>query len=92
MVFKEWWACTTDSTWANHPTFKSCFFCKGDNVLEIAKRTLSDIATYHIWKGRCSRSYEGKTTPSVVTANKIWVEFTNSIMARINHIKAKATW
>jgi hypothetical protein len=25
MVFKEWWACTTDSTWANHPTFKSCF-------------------------------------------------------------------
>jgi hypothetical protein len=42
--------------------------------------------------GRCSRSYEGKTTPSAVTANEVWVEFTNSIMARINHIKAKATW
>jgi hypothetical protein len=60
-------------------------------VLEIAKKTLNDIATYHIWKGRCGRSYEGKTTPPAVMANEIWVEFTNSIMVRINHIKAKAT-
>jgi hypothetical protein len=36
MVFKEWWAHTTDSSWANHPTFIGCFFFKGDNVLEIA--------------------------------------------------------
>jgi hypothetical protein len=27
---------------------------------------------------------------SVITANEIWTEFTNSIMARVNHIKAKA--
>jgi hypothetical protein len=58
----------------------------------LAKRKLNDIAIYHIWKGRCSRSYEGKTMPSAVMANEIWVEFTNSIMACINHIKAKATW
>jgi hypothetical protein len=69
--------------------FKSCFFFKRDNMLEIARRTLNKIATYHIWKGRCSRSYEGKTMPSAVTDNEIWVEFTNSIMACINHIKAK---
>jgi hypothetical protein len=72
--------------------FKSCFFFKRNNMLEIAKRMLNDIATYHIWKGRCSRSYEGKITPSAVMANEIWVEFTNSIMARINYIKAKAIW
>jgi hypothetical protein len=47
-VFKEWWACITDCSWVTHPTFKSCFFNKGDNTLEIAKRTLNDIATYHI--------------------------------------------
>jgi hypothetical protein len=30
--------------------------------------------------------------PPVIVANEIWVEFTNSIMACINHIKTKATW
>jgi hypothetical protein len=58
----------------------------------IAKRTLNDITTYHIWKGRCNKSYEGITMPPVIVANEIWVEFTNTIKARINHIKAKATW
>jgi hypothetical protein len=91
-VFKEWWAHTTDCSWVMHPTFKSCFFNKGDNTLEIAKRTLNDIAIYHIWRYRCNIIYGGKVTPSVITANEIWVEFTNSIMARVNHIKAKAKW
>jgi hypothetical protein len=45
MVFKEWWAHTTDSS-SNHPTFIGCFFFKGDNVLKIAKRTLSLLTTY----------------------------------------------
>jgi hypothetical protein len=88
-VFKEWWACTTDCSWVMHPMFKSCFFNKGDNTLEIAKRTLNDIATYHIWRYRCNIIYGGKVTLSVITANEIWVEFTNSIMARVNHIKVK---
>jgi hypothetical protein len=56
-VFKEWWAHTTDCSWVMHPTFKSCFFNKGDNTLEIAKRTLNDIATYHIWRYRCNIIY-----------------------------------
>jgi hypothetical protein len=43
-VFKEWWARTTDCLWVMHPTLKSCFFSKGDNTLEIAKKMLNDIA------------------------------------------------
>jgi hypothetical protein len=27
-----------------------------------------------------------------VTANNIWVEFTQMLKARLNHIKAKANW
>jgi hypothetical protein len=29
---------------------------------------------------------------SMITANNIWVEFTSTIRARLNHIKAKANW
>jgi hypothetical protein len=43
-------------------------------------------------EGRYSKSNKGITMPLVITANEIWVEFTNSIMACINHIKAKAIW
>jgi hypothetical protein len=58
MVFKEWWARTMDSIWANHPTFKSCFFFKEDNVLKITKRMLNDIATYHFWKGTYNHPFK----------------------------------
>jgi hypothetical protein len=30
--------------------------------------------------------------PSMITANNIWVEFTSTIRARLNHIKGKANW
>jgi hypothetical protein len=29
---------------------------------------------------------------SVITANNIWIEFSSTIRARLNHIKAKANW
>jgi hypothetical protein len=29
---------------------------------------------------------------SMITANNIWVEFTSTIRARLNYIKAKANW
>jgi hypothetical protein len=60
--------------------------------MAVAARTLNDIATYHIWKDRCNVLYGRDVTPSVVTANNIWVEFTSTIRARLNHIKAKASW
>jgi hypothetical protein len=54
------------------------------------KRKQNDIITYHIWKGRCNKSYKGVTMLPMMTDNEIWVEFTNLIMAYINYIKAKA--
>jgi hypothetical protein len=36
--------------------------------------------------------YRGEITPTVVTANNIWVEFTQRLRARLSHIKAKANW
>jgi hypothetical protein len=63
-------------------------------MLEVAKRTLNDIAMYHIWKYQCSILYDGdkKITLAVIIANNIWIEFTSAIKARLNHSKAKADW
>ena len=85
---------TGDSSWYNNDQFKKAFFFKGTNTLETAKRTLNDIVTYSIWRYRCKVLYEGREhiIPSVVTANNIWLEFTSTIMARLNYIKAKANW
>jgi hypothetical protein len=58
-VFKEWWARTMDSTWSTTHSFRREFFFKGNSVIEVAKRTLNDITTYHIWKYRCKVLYEG---------------------------------
>ena len=83
-----------DFSWYNNDQFKKAFFFKGTNTLETAKRTLNDIVTYSIWRYRCKVLYEGREhiIPSVVTANNIWLEFTSTIMAILNHIKAKANW
>jgi hypothetical protein len=88
-VFKEWWFHTTESRWYNHPTFEEAFFSEGTSVL---RRTLNDIATYHIWKLRCNILYREELILSVVTANNIWVEFTQTLKVRLSHIKAKANW
>jgi hypothetical protein len=61
-------------------------------VLYLQIRTLNDIATYHIWRYRCNILYRGEITPTVVTANNIWMEFTQTLQARLSHIKAKANW
>jgi hypothetical protein len=60
--------------------------------MAVAARTLNDIATFHIWKDRCNVLYSRDIMPSVITANNIWVEFTSTVRARLNHIKAKANW
>jgi hypothetical protein len=92
IVFTEWWACTTDSKWVMQPSFKDAFFNENNSTMAVAARTLNDIATYHIWKDRCNILYGRDVTPSVVIANNIWVEFTSTIRAKLNHIKAKASW
>jgi hypothetical protein len=56
------------------------------------RKTLNDIATYHIWKLRSNILYREELISSVVTANNIWVEFTQTLKARLSHIKAKANW
>jgi hypothetical protein len=62
-------------------------------VLDESKRTLNNITIYHIWKRKCEFQYgRGNNTPLEVIANEIWKEFTSSIWAHINHIKAKALW
>jgi hypothetical protein len=91
-VFKEWWFCTTESRWYNHPTFEEAFFSEGTSTFEVLRRTLNDIATYHIWKLRCNILYREELIPSPVTANNIWVEFTQTLKVRLSHIKAKANW
>jgi hypothetical protein len=50
IVFKEWWSCTRDHAWSHNHRFKEAFFFKGSDMLEVAKHTLNDIATYYIWK------------------------------------------
>jgi hypothetical protein len=94
IVFKEWWSCTKDHAWSHNHGFKEAFFFKGFDMLEVAKRTLNDIARYYIWKYRCSIFYDGdeKITLAVITANNLWIEFTSAIKARLNHTKAKADW
>jgi hypothetical protein len=92
IVFTEWWARTTDSKWVMRSTFESAFFNKDNTTMAVAARTLNDIATFHIWKDRCNVLYGRDIMPSVITANSIWVEFTSTIRARVNHIKAKANW
>jgi hypothetical protein len=74
--------------------FEEAFFFKGSDTLEVAQRTLNDIATYHIWKYRCSILYDGdeKITLAVIPANNIWIEFTSANNSRLNHTKAKADW
>jgi hypothetical protein len=78
-VFKEWWYCTTKSWWYKHPTFEESFFNEGISTFEVLRRTLHNIATYHIWRYRCNFLYRGEITLSVVTANNIWVEFTQTL-------------
>jgi hypothetical protein len=92
IVFTEWWARTTDSKWVMQPSFKNTFFKENNSTMAVAARTLNDVATYHIWKDRCNVLYGRDVTLSVVTANNIWVEFTSTIRAKLNHIKAKASW
>jgi hypothetical protein len=81
IVFKEWWSHTRDHAWSHNHGFKEAFFFKGSNMLEVAKRTLNNIATYHIWKYRYGILYDGdeKITLAVITANNIWIEFTLSL-------------
>jgi hypothetical protein len=75
-----------------HPKFEKAFFNEGTSTFEVLRRTLNDIATYHIWRYRCNILYRGEITPTVVMANNIWVEFTQMLQARLSHIKAKANW
>jgi hypothetical protein len=65
IVLKEWWSQTGDPG-GLAPTF----FSKGSETLEVAKRTLNDITTSHIWKYRCNILYDGnkKVTLAVATA------------------------
>jgi hypothetical protein len=67
-------------------------FFKGNSIIEVAKCTLNDITTYHIWKYRCKVLYKGANAviPTIIIANNIWLEFTSTLRARLNHIKAKA--
>jgi hypothetical protein len=60
----------------------------------VAKCTLNDITTYHIWKYRCKVLYERANTiiPTIIIANNIWLEFTSTLWASLNHIKAKTNW
>jgi hypothetical protein len=60
--------------------------------MAVAARTLNDIATFHIWKDRCNILYGRDIMPSMITAKNIWVEFTSTIRAKLNYIKAKANW
>jgi hypothetical protein len=72
-------------------SFTRDFFSGRNKVLNESKITLNNITTYHIWKCRCEFQYgQGNNTPLEVIANEIWKEFTSSIWAHINHIKAKA--
>jgi hypothetical protein len=50
IVFKEWCSRTRDHAGSHNHGFKEAFFFKGSDTLEVAKRTLNDIATYHIRK------------------------------------------
>jgi hypothetical protein len=92
MVFMEWWSHTTESWWLNHPKFEEAFFNEGTSTFEVLRRTLNDIVTYHIWRYMYNILYRGEITPTVVTANNIWVEFTQMLRARLSHIKAKTNW
>jgi hypothetical protein len=91
MVFTEWLSYTIESWWLNHPKFEEAFFNEGTSTFEVL-RTLNDIATYHIWRYRCNILYRREITPTVVMANNIWVEFTQTLQARLSHIKAKTNW
>jgi hypothetical protein len=51
--------------------------------LAVAARTLNNIATFHIWKDKCNVLYGRDITPSMIIANKIWVEFTSIIRAKL---------
>jgi hypothetical protein len=73
IVFMEWWACATDSKWVRRSTFESAFFNEDNTTLAVAARILNDIATFHIWKDRCNVLYGRDITPSMITANNIWV-------------------
>jgi hypothetical protein len=81
------------NTW-ERDSFRREFFFKGNSIIEMAKHTLNDITTYHIWKYRCKVLYEGANAiiPTIIIANNIWLEFTSTLWARLNHIKAKANW
>jgi hypothetical protein len=72
--------------------FESAFFNEDNTTIAVAARTLNDIATFQIWKDRCNILYSRDIMPSMITANNIWVEFTSTIRAKLNHIKAKANW
>jgi hypothetical protein len=61
------------------------FFNKNNTTIAVAARTLNDIATFYIWKDGSK-----DIMLSVIIANNIWVEFTSTIRARLNHIKSKA--
>jgi hypothetical protein len=76
----------------NHPKFEEAFFNEGTSTFEVLRRTLNYIAIYHIWRYRCNILYRGEITPTVVTANNIRVEFTQTLRARLSYIKAKANW
>lgn len=93
MVFREWWFRTTDSFPVINPSFTEDMFGEGTNTLDVLRRTLNDITTYHIWRRRCGYKYgEGDDAPAPIIANNVWTEFTSTIRARMNHIKAKANW
>jgi hypothetical protein len=92
IVFTEWWAHTTDSKWVMRSVFEGAFFSEDNTTIAVATRTLNDITTFHIWKDRCNVLHGREITPLLIIANNIWVEFTSTIRARRNHIKAKANW
>jgi hypothetical protein len=57
---------------------KQAMLCKGLVVLSSTKHIYNDVET--------------SESRHLITANNIWVEFTSTIRARLNHIKAKANW
>jgi hypothetical protein len=68
-VFKEWWSRTGDHRWARPHKFEEALFFKGSETLEVAKHTLNDITTYHIWKYRCNILYDGDEKVTLATVS-----------------------
>jgi hypothetical protein len=91
IVFTEWWACTTDSKWVMQPFFEDAFLTR---ITALWQELLGPSITLpHTTFGKIgAMSYMAEMSHHQWLAKNIWVEFTSTIRARLNHIKAKASW